>query len=180
MLRVLLVCCLLALPFAAQAEAKSPVVLTVAGKVDMPNRGALDQARDGLMARLVEPFEQARGFTLADLAALPQEGVTLQYSNWDQPISFVGPSLESVLKAAGATGNKLQVMALDGYAAEFTQEMITGKTFILALEADATALAVGERGPLWLVFPPGEAAPAYPGDDDAGLVWAVFFIGTQD
>ncbi|GAB5471636.1 MAG: hypothetical protein Kilf2KO_46660 [Rhodospirillales bacterium] len=141
MLRILLTCCLLVLPLAAKAESKSPVVLTVSGEVDLPNRGALNPESDALMARIAEPFEQARSFTLEDLATLPQQSVTLHYPNWPQPISFTGPSLLSVLKAAGATGEKLEMMALDGYTAAFTQDLIQGGTFILAMEAGGTPLA---------------------------------------
>ncbi len=180
MLRAALLCLLLVLPLGAQADDESPVVLTISGVVDLPNRGPYDAFTDAYMARFLDPFDKAHAFTLADLNALPQQRLTLQYPNWDQQVTVTGPSLLSVLKAAGATGEKLEMMGLDGYTADFTQEMIVGGTFILALTMDDKPLAIGGRGPLWLVFPPGEAAPSYPGKDDQGLVWALFHINARN
>ncbi|MEQ8653366.1 MAG: hypothetical protein RIC87_12960 [Kiloniellales bacterium] len=177
MLRFVLCCLLVLLPLSAKAEETGPVVLTLSGVVDLPNRGPFDPFTDAFAARYVDPFEKAHAFTLADLRALPQESVTLKYPDWEQEVTFTGPSLLSVLKAAGASGEKLEMVALDGYTAVFKQEMLLGdKTFILAIEVNRKPLNIGGHGPLWLAFPPGEAAPAYPGDDDAGLIWALFHI----
>ncbi len=180
MLRALFLCLILALPLAARADDKSPVVLTISGVVDLPNRGPYDAFADAYLARFLDPFEKAHAFTLADLNALPQQRLTLNYPNWGQEVTFTGPSLLSVLKAAGASGEKLEMMALDGYTANFTQTMIEGGTFIIALTADDKPLAIGGHGPLWLVFPPGEAAPAYKGENDGGLVWALFHIDVRN
>lgn len=180
MLRALVCCLLLALPLAAAAEERSPVVLTVSGAIENPNRGPFDAFDDAFLARFLDPFEKARSFTLADLAALPQERLTLAYPEWKRSIAFTGPSLQSVLKAAGAKGEKLELLGLDGYSASLTQELIAGGSFLLALTRDGTPLAIGGHGPLWLVFPPGEAAPAYPGDDTGGLVWALFHIDVRE
>lgn len=176
MLRLFLCCLLILVPLGAKAEGTSPVVLTLSGVVDLPNRGPFDPFTDAFAARYIDPFDKAHAFTLAELRALPQESVTLKYPNWEQERTFTGPSLLSVLKAAGASGEKLEMIALDGYTAVFKQDVILGKTFILALEVDRKPLSIGGHGPLWLVFPPGEAAPAYPGDDDGGLIWALFHI----
>ncbi len=176
MLRLLLCCLLLVLPLSAKAEGASPVVLTLSGVVDLPNRGPFDPFTDAYAARYIDPFEKAHAFTLADLQALPQQGLTLNYPNWHRQVTFTGPSLMSVLKAAGASGEKLEMVALDGYTAVFKQSIIEGSTFILALSADNKPLGIGGHGPIWLIFPPGEAAPAYPGEDDGGLVWALFHI----
>ncbi len=172
-----LCCLLLLLPLAAQAQEPSPVVLTVSGAVENTNRGPYDAFEDAYVGRYIDPFEKAHAFTLADLEALPQQTITLNYPNWGgRQIDFVGPSLASVLKAAGADGSKLEMVALDGYTADFEASLIPGGTFILALTQDGKPLALGGHGPIWLVFPPGEAAPAYPGEDDSGLVWALFHI----
>ncbi len=176
MLARLLCCLLLLLPLTARAEGTSPVVLTVSGLVEEVNRGPFDPFTDALAARYIDPFEKAHAFTLAELRALPQQGLTLNYPSWNREVRFAGPSLASVLKAAGATGGKLELMAIDGYSAILERSMVEGGTFILALTADDSPLAVGGHGPIWLVFPPGEAAPAYPGEDDAGLVWGLFHI----
>ncbi len=176
MLRLFFCCFLLLVPLAAQADEEGPVILTLSGVVDLPNRGPFDPFTDALAGRFMDPFNKAHAFTLADLQALPQERLTLNYPAWGREVTFTGPSLMSVLKAAGASGEKLEMVALDGYTAVFKQSMIEGKTFILALTADDKPLGLGGHGPLWLIFPPGEAAPAYPGDDDGGLVWALFHI----
>jgi len=176
----ILCCLLLILPLSAGAADESPVVLTVSGAIDNPNRGPFDAFADAFMARLLDPFEKARAFTLKDLRALPQQGITLSYPDWKRQIRFTGPSLHAVLKAAGAHGRSLEMMALDGYSARFTQKLIDGGTFVLAIAMNDEPLAIGGHGPVWLVFPPGEAAPAYPGEDTGGLVWALFHIDVRE
>lgn len=162
-------------PLAAPAQAGGPVVLTVTGAIDKTNRGPFDPFADVLFGALQETFEKAYALTLDDLAALPQKTVEVGYPNWPGPVTVSGPTLASVLELVGATGSEVLVQAVDGYAPSFKISEVKAGTFVLATAQGGTPLALGGRGPVWLVFPAG----SYEGqtaDDDSGLAWAVFHL----
>ena len=154
-----------------------PVIVTVTGEVGKTNRGAFEPFGDALFDANGLEFERAYGFTRSELKALPQSRLTVRYDNWPREVTLSGPLLKDVLAAVEAGGDTVLVRAVDGYAPEFSRADIEAGQFVLALEADGTALATGGRGPAWLVFPPsageGEAA------SDDGLTWAVFHIEVQ-
>ncbi len=157
---------------AAWAE---PVLVTVTGAVDKPNRGARDDFADALFVVHDIAFDKARAFTRVDLAALGQRETTVAYDVWPRPASVRGPRLADVLAAAGAprTGT-VTVQALDGYSYTLPLEMVEATPdMILGIEADGQPLFIGGRGPTWLVFPPGLLPDQ---DGDAGLVWAAFHL----
>lgn len=176
MLRAFTILFLLLASFGAMAA--DGAVVTVTGKVENPNRGAFDEKADGFFAYHNVSFEKARTFTFAELTALGMQEITLHYPNWPAAMAFRGPRLLDVLAAAGWSGDKVLVQALDGYAFELDRASIEAGNFILALEADGQPLALGGKGPAWLVFPLG-SYPEQPSDSDAGLVWAVFHIAVQ-
>ena len=176
MLRFFTALLLLVAPLGALAA--EGAVITVTGAIDNPNRGAFDEKADGFFAYHNVTFEKARTFTFAELEALGLQDFSVQYPNWPAAIAFRGPRLLDVLAAAGWSGDKVLVQALDGYAFELDRASIEAGTFILALEADGQPLAIGGKGPAWLVFPLG-SYPDQPADSDAGLVWAVFHIAVQ-
>lgn len=159
-----------------RADGAQPVVLTVTGNVANPNRGPVDEFDDQVFAHLSVKFDKGFTFTLADLKALPQKTVTAKYDGWPREVTASGPSLAAVLKAAGATGDKVLVQAIDGYAPEFTGADIAADKMILALEADGKPLAMGGRGPLWLFGPQGSFAGQ---EADEGFAFAVIRVDVQ-
>lgn len=173
MLRKILVAfALLLLPQVALAHG---TVLTVYGKIANSNRGPVDPFVDVFLEIQGIAFDKAMTFTWTELEALGMEEMTVQYPNWPGAVTVKGPRLSAVLAAAGAEGDKVRVAAVDGYSYEFEREVIDSGAFILALEADGKPLAMGGRGPSWLVFPPG-SVPFLDSKDDTGLVWAVMLI----
>lgn len=159
-------------------EAKEAAVLTVTGQVAHPNRPPFDPFTDGFFAHYDIKFDKAHAFSRQDLLRLPQVRVILHYPNWPKAMAFRGPRLRDVLAAAGAGGKTVSVQALDGYAAEFPMEAVSGDKVVLALDVDGHALGIGGRGPTWLVFPPG-AMPGQDTSNDSGLVWAAFHIKVE-
>ncbi|WP_375594885.1 molybdopterin-dependent oxidoreductase [Algihabitans albus] len=159
------------------AKAAEPVLLTVTGAVAQPNRDGFEPFEDALFSVLQEQFEHARTFTRSELLDLPQQDLRTRYPDWPAAVGVSGPRLLDVLRQAGvevATGQgRVTVQAMDGYAAEFDMADITGN-FLLALTMNGAPLAVGGRGPVWLVFPPASYDGQSDGDD--GLAWAVFHI----
>jgi hypothetical protein len=165
-----------ALAPAQAGTSAEPVVLTVTGNVASPNRGPVDEFEDQVFAHLQVKFDKGFTFTLADLKALPQRTEKAKYPEWPREVTATGPSLADVLKAAGATGDKILVQATDGYAPEFKGSDIAQDKLILALEADGKPLHMGGRGPLWLFGPMGSYADQ---QADEGLAFAVIRIDVQ-
>lgn len=182
MLRRSIIACVMVLSsvFAALgAYAQSttePVILTVTGNVANPNRGPSDPFDDGLFHNMKVTFDKAFTFTLADLHALPQQTVKVQYKQWPREVEATGPSFADVVKAAGAEGSKIRVQAIDGYAHEFTAEDVARDKMVLALAADGKALGLGGRGPLWLVGP-SDSFAGQKGEE--GFVYSIIHIDVK-
>lgn len=167
---------LLVAPDVRANDTKDPVVLTVTGNVEKPNRGPLDPFEDAVFSHMDIKFDKGFTFTLSELKALPQRTVKVRYPDWPREVSATGPAISEVLKAASAEGKKILVQAIDGYAPEFTGEDIAGDKMVLALEADGKALALGGRGPLWLLGP----ANSFAGQEgEEGFAFAVVRIDVQ-
>lgn len=155
-----------------------PALVTVAGKISKPNRGPLDPFTDELFAKMVDPFDRARAFDLADLQALPQHEMTVAYPEWaGASHSFRGPLVADVLAAAGASGTKVTVVGIDGYSAEHEFAVLEKAGFILSLSVDGQPLGLGGHGPTWLMVSP-KIEPAFADGKPslAGLAWAVVYI----
>lgn len=157
------------------AAADAMPVLTVTGAIKSTNRPPFDPFRDTLFNALDTSFEKAYTLNRKDLVAMPQVRIEVRYPGWPHPVRVRGPLLKDVLALVGVTGTTVTVHGLDGFAWEFAIADIQTGTFVLALEADGEPLALGGRGPIWLVFPPGSYAEQST-DDDSGLVWAVFHM----
>ena len=170
------VTCALAVPGARAGDDAEPVVLTVTGNVEKPNRGPLDPFDDVVFAHLEVEFDKGFTFTLSDLKSLPQRTVKVRYAEWPREVEASGPAISDVLKAASAEGKKILVQAIDGYAPEFTGEDIARDKMILALTADGKALGFGGRGPLWLLGPVDSFAGQ---DGEGGFAFAVVRIDVQ-
>ena len=160
---------------ASRAETRGPVVLTVIGELGETNRPAFDAFADSFFAYHEITFEKAYAFDRSALLALPQVSLVANASNWPAPVSASGPRLADVLAAAGVAAEaKITLVALDGYAAELDGAARTAEDWVLALEADGSALGVGDRGPLWLLFDTGGTAEADDGTNK--WVYSVFTI----
>lgn len=164
---------------AAPALAAGPDLVTVTGTVAQPDRPPFDAFRDAAFAHLEVEFGAAKAFDWDELTALPQAELTARYPNWPAPVTVRGPLLRDVLGAAGASGGQVTVQAADGYSADFTMADVQNKDLVLGIEMNGAPLALGGRGPAWLVFPQGAVAD-YPGtEDDGGLVWGVVRLHVQ-
>ena len=93
-------------------------------------------------------------FDRAMLEALPQEGFVTTTLWTDGPKHFSGPSLRTVLDAAGAPhGRAVTLAALNDYRVELAPEMIEPRVPVLATRINGAPYGVREKGPLWLVWP---------------------------
>ena len=102
---------------AADTEAPGgPVVLTVAGNIANTNRPAYNEKRDVFVKYHERRFDQAFEFDRVMLERLGVTQIRIEYERWDGPITFSGPRLAEVLKAAGWRGGALVTLGLDGYS----------------------------------------------------------------
>ncbi len=175
-----------ALPFtlgAQQAKAAAgPALLTVTGAISKTNRGPLDGVLDQLMAKQKLAFDKAHAFDFAALASMPAVTIkpTLEYDK--KPHTLKGPLLSSVLQAAGATGSKLAMRAIDGYAPTITVADAQKYRFIVATHLDGRPMPLGGLGPLWAVyeadkFPDMAAKPV--DQRFASCPWGLYHIDVQ-
>ena len=90
---------------AADTEAPAgPVVLTVAGNIANTNRPAYNEKRDVFLKYHERTFDKAFEFDRVMLERLGVTQIRIEYERWDGPITFSGPRLAEVLKAAGWRG----------------------------------------------------------------------------
>ncbi len=151
-----------------------PVVLTIAGKIGVANRGSSDPRLDPILIYHEKRFEAAAEFDRAMLESLGTHEIALSYEKWSEVYSVSGPRLADVLSAVGAQGRAITATAVDGYAVEISAEELSARDWIVALERNGRPLDIGGLGPLWIVYAvPGNTVSH---DDVPRWPWAVFFI----
>jgi hypothetical protein len=176
-----------ALPLAAAAQParghRGPVLLTVTGEITRTNRGPIDKVFDQMMAKQKLAFDKAHAFDFAALMAMPSVAVrpTLEYDNKHHVLR--GPLLSTILEACGATGGKLAMRAIDGYAPVVSVEDAHKYRFVVATHLDKQPMPLGGFGPLWAIyeadrFPEMTARPV--DQRFANCPWGLFHIDVQD
>jgi hypothetical protein len=163
---------------AAAADPAGPVLLTVAGEVSKPNRGAMDPFLDGVLNANNQAFAKATTFARADLNALPQVEITASAEGWPAPVRLQGVRLADVLEAAGASGRAVTVFALDNYGVKLSPEEIRARDWVLAHSAGGAPLAIGGRGPMWLAWDTTASGPASK-EQEGQWVWAVYLVTVE-
>jgi hypothetical protein len=168
--------------FAQQARAAGPTLLTVTGAVTKTNRKPLDPVLDQMMAKQKLAFDKAHAFDFAALAAMPAVTIkpTLEYDKKQHELR--GPLLTTVLQAAGATGSKVAMRAVDGYAPAITLDEAKKYKFIVATHLDGKPMPLGGLGPLWAVYEADKFADmaAKPVDQRfANCPWGLYHIEVQ-
>lgn len=150
------------------------VLLTVTGDIAQSNRGPFDAFHDGFLNFHGMTFEKGYAFNGAALDKLPQHETRTDAEPWPASLRLSGPLLADVLAAAGGDGKPVTLYALDGFGARMTTEQIAARPWVLATHANGEALAIGGRGPLWLVYDTGAGKAT--AEDEAAWVWSVFHI----
>ena len=160
------------------SKATGPVVLTVVGKIDQTNRPPFDPDNDVFLEYHEKTFAKAAEFDRAMLEALGVHSATVNKADWPKPHRIEGPWLRDVLAAAGATVDSLNVLALDGYAADISKDDLAAHDWVLGLKRDGGYLKIGQRGPIWIAYAPAGGRPITD-DEEAQMVWATFFIDVR-
>jgi hypothetical protein len=132
---------LAALPWLAPCPAlaleppEGPVLLSLSGKLRLPNRGAV------------------AAFDLAMLERLPQATFSTRTPWYAQARKFTGPLLRDLLSAAGSQGTQLRAGALNGYRVDIPVDDALRYDLLVARLLDDKPMAVRDKGPLFLIYP---------------------------
>lgn len=122
-------------------------VFSVCGNLGWANTDALlaiDPGGDG---------STLHHFTDADLMALPQVEFATSTIWTDTVAMYSGPTLASVLDAAGAADGRLVMTAINDYKVEMPRSIVEPAAPIIANRIDGKPFGIREKGPLWLMFP---------------------------
>ncbi|QDL92153.1 hypothetical protein FDP22_10435 [Paroceanicella profunda] len=162
----------------AAAQQAGPVILTVTGDVSKPNRGGFDPGVDKFFEHNAVEFREGTGFDYLSLEKLDMIKVRADFPKGGDEHEYEGPSIASVLEAAGADGDTVTAMALDGYAVEVPVSYLVRNGAILALKRDGHPMAIGGFGPTQIVFPRAERDDLKEMNDDY-WIWSVFHMKVQ-
>ncbi|WP_174875135.1 molybdopterin-dependent oxidoreductase [Vogesella oryzae] len=122
-------------PTLALEAAQGRPILTINGLIAEKNAGAEAQ----FDSRMID--------------ALPQVKMTVPTPWYKTAQTFEGPLFRDVLKAVGANGKKLYVVALNDYAAEIPLSDLSKYDVILARKVNGKVLSVRDKGPLFVMYP---------------------------
>lgn len=92
-------------------------------------------------------------FTPAQLEALGLATIRTTTPWHDGLQTFEGVPLDKLMKAVGAKGSKVNVVALNRYAMEIPMSDFTTHGVILALRRNGQPMAIKDKGPLFVMYP---------------------------
>ncbi|HEU4475679.1 MAG TPA: hypothetical protein VFR71_03165 [Methyloceanibacter sp.] len=155
---------------ADQMEApKEMVLLTVAGEINVTNRGPFDPDKDSLFQRLNINFDRAFAFDRPMLKRLKQGRVTAVTTELGKGAVFTGPLLKEVLAAVGAAPGR-QLRGLSGARGYRDFGLDSGA------RCRRRAVGLGQQGPIWLINSRSPDDPPPNQSHRGHWVWAVFFM----
>ena len=170
-----------ALAFAAESAAadlspaEGPVVLTIVGEIENTNRPSFDAFSDPFINYHERTFDKAAEFDVSMLESLGMHEIEVNYEDWPGPVQLGGPRLSDLLEAVGAEPEAMVVLALDGFAVDITSDALAKEDWIVAIKQDGGYMGVGQRGPAWVVFDPGDDK-SITAEEEGSWPWAAFFI----
>lgn len=146
-------CGLLPVNIVTAETASQTVIITITGNIANTNRPTFNAFSDPFLNYHERKFEQAYEFDRDMLMALPQHQVMARYKDWPRSRGLSGPRLDDILNIIGAEGDRIEEVALDGYSIEFDRTDLESNNWILAITESGKPLAMGGRGPAWIVHP---------------------------
>lgn len=178
MIRVALLATAIAVAAPVALDAAGLGILTLSGDLEKANRGPSKDGDHTLLGSQGIVFD--RGFTMSmdDLVALAQVERRAVAPEEETVGTVSGPRVTDVLKAVGAAGETVTVTGLDGYEPEIPMAMIEQHDPILAVARNGAPMAIGDQGPLVMIWPSTEDADLAE-HFNAWEVWAVHHIGVK-
>ncbi|MDQ0455483.1 hypothetical protein [Rhizobium paknamense] len=106
----------------------------------------------GNIATIKDKDTNSYQFSEQDFMALPAHDITTA-TLWTEKSRFTGPLLKDALDKAGATGDKLRLVALDNFAVEASRAFLEKYGAILAHSKDNERLKISDFGPIFVMLP---------------------------
>ena len=92
-------------------------------------------------------------FSLADLDAMPQAKFRTG-TPWSGGVDeFSGVRLADLLKAVGAQGASLQLIALNDYVVTASSDELVKADALLSTRRDGEPMPISDKGPIFVIFP---------------------------
>jgi len=110
-------------------------------------------AAPGKIVLTVENQGRQTRFDLHGLKALPQHTHHVTTPWYLRPVTFQGPLLRDVLAAAGATGTRIDAVAMNDYAVGIPFQHAEAYDVIIALSMDGKPMSSRDKGPLFIIYP---------------------------
>lgn len=103
----------------------------------------------GLVAEQKISFE----LNLRSIDKMPQTSISTS-TPWHRGVTtFSGVLLKDLLAAVNMTGSKLRIIALNDYEVEASIPDLVNADALLATRQNGEAMAVSDKGPLFIIFP---------------------------
>ncbi len=142
---------------------QGPAFLTVACKIGAANRGPAKLETVGFFKHHNIAFDRGMAFDRESLLLLPQRKLSIGTPEAGRG-EFIGPPSLDVLKAAGAEGAGVRLLALDGFAVELSAADVARLDWTLCLSQNGKPFGIGDLGPLWLLHTPANGVTPSEGE----------------
>lgn len=120
---------------ASLATPQDAPILTISGRISVRN--------DGDAARFDRPM----------LESLGTRGFTTSTPWYKGTTRFDGVPMRTLLRAVGASGERIVALALNDYSTEIPATDFEQYEVLLALKRDGEYMPVRDKGPLFIVYP---------------------------
>jgi hypothetical protein len=106
----------------------------------------------GHLRRYTDEKEGGYQFSEDEFMSLEQSTITTS-TTWTERARFEGPLMSDVLKHVGASGSRLDVVALDNYSVSIPMSDLATYGVILAHSRGGKRMTARDFGPTWVMYP---------------------------
>ncbi|WPC06227.1 hypothetical protein SBP02_05590 [Pseudomonas benzenivorans] len=131
----------------------------------------LASAQGEILLTVTESSGKSVDFDLATLEAMG--GTTLDtHTSWTDGLQrFTGVRADELLEPFIRHGATVRAVALNGYEATMSLELLLDYPAIIAYKRNGQYMAIRDKGPLWMIFPLDEFPELKGLESDQRMVW---------
>jgi hypothetical protein len=157
---------------------KIRLFLTIFGLFNTLTGPVLGQEENAL--RLTVSQSETIQLSLEELDALAQIEFTTNTVWLSVETHFSGVSLKALLRQFAMNGNKIEMVALDGYSVSMPVADLEENAPIISTRLNGEIIPIRENGPYWVVFP-YDSDPKYQTEINfARSIWQLTHIRVMD
>ncbi len=139
------------------------------GRVILTISGAIENTNGDGVARFDRAMLERIGVTEVNTSTSWTDGVT----------KFEGVLARDLLKAVGATGDRVSARALNDYAIDIPFSDFESYDVLFAFNMDGVDLTPRDKGPLWIVYPRDKHPELRNQKADAKWLWQLVNLDIQ-